>query len=228
MDDPPIEKTGKPEQIQESHLVICEGPDDQAFFHAFLLSRTISGVQVIEHAGGKNGFGARLNALDSADIQDVRAILLVVDNDGDPRGNFIDVCEQIEETGRYAVPKKRREFVSTTGRPKLGILTIPGVTKPYGTQYGNIETLLMRIFESFPTQFQRVVAAQDFVNRTVPHWSPSPQAKVRLRCVLATNHRRHPLTRVNEMWQEKKDFRWLLKSPLLNDLEDFLREFANI
>ncbi|HTX21214.1 MAG TPA: DUF3226 domain-containing protein [Candidatus Aquilonibacter sp.] len=78
--------------------------------------------------GGKDKFARILTGLvaeSSASPDEQRkAIIVVADNDGDPKGAFKNVQDQIQTAG-FAVPKKPREIVTTPNLPFLCVLMIP-------------------------------------------------------------------------------------------------------
>lgn len=219
------------EEFRESHLIICEGKDDQTFFNSFILKRSIRNIQVIKHAEGNGGFKRRLMAIETAIQPTTKAILLVVDNDSNPRGNFDRVLEQIKETKLYGnplygVPSRRREPAQLTGRPTIGIFTLPGIT---GTKRGTIETMLLEVFITMPKYVQIERCLNRFVNCTDLEgqgWSISKIAKMKLRCFIAATCKDTPECKVSDMWQERRDYRDLLTNSKFDYIETFLREFA--
>ena len=86
-------------------LLLCEGPEDVAFFQRLIETRSLPRFRIkptggkASTAGGNSQFGRALKALKLE--PDVKDILIVADNDEAPDQSFANVCRQIHgEIGR--------------------------------------------------------------------------------------------------------------------------------
>src|SRR5215813_9359223 len=114
------------ESYSETRLILCEGQSDNEFFSHIIERRVIRGFQVVAPAGGQTGFAKRLRSIRSSpDFGKLKAILIVSDNDGNPKESFKRVTDQIDDAGGYGVPLKRRTPKRTKGHPAVLVLMLP-------------------------------------------------------------------------------------------------------
>jgi hypothetical protein len=217
--------------VTGTHLIICEGKDDQVFFNSFIQNRALANLQVLRHADGITGFKNKLMAIEQQVTLKTHAILLVCDNDSNPKRNFDKVRKQISQitnngTPLYNVPTGRFQPAKMNGRPTIGIFSLPGVN---GTKRGTIETLLLEVFMSEPQYIPIKTCLNRFMacSGAKQALSISKQAKMRLRCFISATCTDSPECKVSELWQSKRNFRHLLGNNQLDYIEIFLRKFSN-
>src|SRR5437588_9992201 len=105
-----------PDEFDRPWLVLCEGEGDRCCLLALLKHLGIEGNFQVEHSGeeggtgGRSKFGKRLQTLfDSSQsfVDNVKAVLVVSDNDENPIDSFNQVKQQLRMAG-FPVPTAER------------------------------------------------------------------------------------------------------------------------
>lgn len=120
-------------------LLLCEGPEDVAFFQRLIETRSLPRFRIKDTGGkgskaaGNTNFGRALKALKIE--EGVKDILVVADNDEAPNQSFSNVCRQIRSAyGPDKVPNRPLQKVSTD--PSVMVLMVP-----WENNLGCLETL---------------------------------------------------------------------------------------
>lgn len=218
------------EHFDETRLILCEGKTDRFFFQSFVRERRIAGLQMIAAAEGITGFEARLLAMDGANIEDVNHVLLVVDNDNQPKKNFDLVRTQLRRFGKCGVPRERLVPASKAGWPAITILTLPWTFyrgKMHGaSRHGAIETVVLEIMLRHATFVPVEPCLRRFLRCSPARsWPTQKRSKMQLHSLIAATCRTNPLTDPSDMWQ-RDPFRPMLNDATLDPLEAFLSNFA--
>jgi len=219
-----------PEQFAEDHLILPEGKTDRFFLQSFIRQRGIRSLQVIAPAEGIEGFGTRLQAMDGANIEDVRHVLIVIDNDSHPKENFDSVKAQLTDFGKCGVPRDRLIPATKAGWPSVTILSLPWTfyrgRMRGASRHGSIETVVLEIMLRHAA-FAAVGPCLRRYLRCSParRWPTQKRDKMRLHSLIAATCRRNPLTDPSDMWQ-RPPFRPMLGDAVLNPLDVFLRTFV--
>ena len=186
-----------------SRLILCEGAHDVAFFERLLGVHGISNYRIAapEDPGGVPGFGRALRAIATGtEYNIVERILIVADNDENPKDQLRVVQEEIRKSGhRYGVPDRSRRLTnSEEGLPAVEILMLPKTCVP-----GCLETLLL---DPIYAQAQQVKPALDkYCGVTgIDSWGPSKSAKARLRIMVASLNRQNPDLSLAWIWNERR------------------------
>jgi hypothetical protein len=126
-------------------LLLCEGPDDVAFFQALIEVRDLPKFHIF-HTGIKKGeaggYTKYKTAIEALDVKygkihrQFDQILLVGDNDDDPDKRFANIQEHVEGALQIR-PQKVRQFVIR----KSPDLQIKIMMLPWDNRPGNLETL---------------------------------------------------------------------------------------
>lgn len=122
-------------------LLLCEGPEDIAFFQRLIEIRSLPRFRIKDTGGkeskaaGNTRFDLALKALKFE--EGVKDILVVADNDEAPDQSFGNVCRQIRRAyGPDKVPNRPTRKVSTD--PSVMVLMIP-----WENEIGSLETLCL-------------------------------------------------------------------------------------
>ena len=98
-------------------LLLCEGPEDKAFFERLIRTRSLPSFRISDTGGkilkaaGNTRFGFALKAKKLE--RGVKDILIVADNDEAPDKSFSNVCKQIRDAyDSDKVPDRPLEKVS--------------------------------------------------------------------------------------------------------------------
>jgi hypothetical protein len=139
-------------EITSPNLILCEGPDDIAFFQKLIETRGLANACIRDTrqrggtGAGNTKFGAALRALRIIpSFGVVRRILIVADTDDSPANSFASVREQLEGVfgagSTPASPLLTQEIENT--QILVSILMVPSANMP-----GNIETLCLEAARS--------------------------------------------------------------------------------
>ena len=208
-----------------SRLILCEGTHDVAFFSRLLDVHGISNYRIAapQDPGGVPGFGRALRAIaTSSEYNLVERILIVADNDENPKAQFRKVRDEIQNSGhRYGIPDRSRLLTkSDDGLPSVEILMLPKNSEP-----GCLETLLL---DPIYSQAQQVQPALDkYCGVTgIDSWSPSKSAKARLRIMVASLNRQNPDLSLAWIWKERRTAAFIpLSGPEFVKLASYLEQF---
>ena len=128
-------------------LLLCEGESDKRFLDRLLEARAIGSNFFVQfpdrhesQQAGRSLFGHYLNTIATTSEsfhQNVRAVLIISDNDDNPGNSFAEVQTQLLAAGGFGVPDADQAVAKADGFPDTVILMIP-----FGER-GNLETLCL-------------------------------------------------------------------------------------
>jgi uncharacterized protein DUF3226 len=175
--------TSLPEnEFEKPWLLLCEGDDDKKFFDRLIAARNLSDkfyVQFPGH-GGRSCFGKYLDTVFQTSETfktNVRAVLIVSDNDTNPHESFSEIQSELGKSGGYAVPSNERLVAKAPGFPDIVVLMIP-IGKS-----GNLETLCL---EAAYDKWCLKSHLDLFISSTPSNtWGIGMQSKARLHTELA-------------------------------------------
>ena len=214
-----------PARIDGPCLIIGEGAHDEAFLRHLLQNRNISGYQVgfpqppDQSSGGRGGFGEVLSGLRvRPDFMNIRAIVLVSDNDEDPVTSFNKINAQIADAGHLSVPTQPLNVALTTDHPDLVTVMLP-----WADQIGCLETLcLPAALEAWP---QLKPCVKEYSRcADVETWPKSKQSKMQLRCLFSAACKTDPNTPLTHAWSRNPPL-IPLGHQSFDQLAKFLRTF---
>jgi hypothetical protein len=232
------EKYGEPQlaglkRIDHPYVLLCEGAHDAEFFEALIGTRglpqfTISGCG---HAVGarREGIDSLTDALDELPVisgfTNVRAVLIVADNDSDPNAAFRKVCKLIDATAeiepgvRYSAPLKPLTKAGT--KPSVVVMMLP-----WTDVRGALDSLC---YMSAAAKRKDIAACVDaFAKCTKTDiWPVTKLAKMKLRSLISAARIADPYMSPAWVWSEKTDL-VPIDDPAFNDIEKFLREFPTL
>jgi hypothetical protein len=208
---------------QFPRLLLCEGPEDQAFFGRLIANRNLPGFHIWNAGGNRNFLGA-LRAFEIERPRTLRQcsrILVVGDNDESPVGNFNSVREQLDKyfgAGRSPQTKRSR----TTGNPSLAILMIP-----WDDRHGHLESLCV---EAAHWADRTIGSETDhFMARLLAdRWSESRRGKAWLRSNLAARCQSDPFIPLGRSFNDALHHRLIpTEHASFKQIADFLVSFAS-
>ena len=212
-------------EILQSAVVLCEGKRDASFIHHFLANRRLSGFQVgfpdptTSRGFGKDAFEDYLAALRARrGFSRLRHLVVIADNDSDPRQAFQGVQRQIRNAG-YPVPKDVG-ITSGDSPPFTTVLMLPGTGAS-----GNLDTLLLKaaldgthpLHHCFEPFWQCCKVEELPVGKA---------SKMKLTTVVAASCQNNPSCSLVWVWSEKGN-PISLSQACFDFLEDFFRTFQN-
>ena len=108
--------------MRQPHIVLVEGKDEVNFFEALCKHLRLDNIQTIA-VGGKLNFRFWIELLTTSPGFDrVRAIGLVRDADGNPRGAFDSLCSSLKNA---QLPVPDAPLATTDSNPRVTILIMP-------------------------------------------------------------------------------------------------------
>lgn len=218
----------------KTKLIVCEGPSDEAFLRALIKFKGIPEVS-IRHTGdadstGRGGidkFQAYLKGIPGhVGFYDLTDILIVADNDLTPRANFEKITDQLTAVGAFGEPPQTfavptNPLKLANGKPNIKIMMLPwtGVS-------GNLECLCLdAALEANPDLAQKVSAFA--VETEAEQWDEvTLKGKMKLRCLLAANHRPDPFIGLGNVWAADPNL-IPLNSRHFEDITKELRAFCS-
>ena len=213
--------------------VITEGYADTVFLRRLAIHRGLgphvgafrtSKDPMINASGcGRSGYADTLDAL-SAEIaffDVVNGIVLLADNDDDPKGRFDDVVTQVKKAG-YPIPTKPEEIVSGKVQNRtisLTIFMVPSAGTP-----GNLDSLLL---DSLPNDsaMQCAAALLACAAADMAGWGESKKAEAKLRAALCCSYARDPGRELSHILFERKRCPFDFSHKAFDHVETFLRRF---
>ncbi len=208
------------------NLLLCEGPDDVAFFQSLISFHGLPHFCVRDTsterggAGGNTKFGLALKAL-QLDFKVVKRILVVADNDDDPQGRFEFLKSQLSQVfAAEKLPNAPLNTSAVTDKIDLTILMIPATE-----QHGNLETLCRDAAQRANVHVADRIDA--FSADTVPpEWeSDIRRSEMWLRCNLAVRCRQDPFVYLGTAFRDYPDL-IPLNDKAFRPIVDLLRGFT--
>jgi len=205
-------------------VLLCEGRGDQRFFGRLIEAHGIDDqfdirVPIIEgeYRGGRTNFGRCLSssAVDETFIQNVKAVLVVSDNDNDEA--FGEVQAQLRAAGGFGVLDNPCEVAQAKGYADIVVLMLPM------EQTGNLECLCL---EPAYAKWGLKDQLDEFVGKCpAGKWKSGKQAKMRIQTILAATNDSQPDTGFAGHWDQPAKYRVPLDHECFVGLVAFLKEF---
>lgn len=182
-----------PEKFEKSGLILCEGPDDVAFFGALVRDRGLATKWHVratgknrKAAGGNTKFGERIRSFrvgTSGFAEKIKRLVIVADADLDAGAAFENVQNQL----RFA----EIDPPSHPNELKPGALSVAVVILPY-IGVGCLESICCE-----PAEQTVKVKIRDCVSKFVEQvadqdWTEVQRSKLRLRVLMAAAWRKDP------------------------------------
>lgn len=186
-----------------SRLLLCEGPEDVAFFQRLIETRSLPRFRIRDTGGkaskraGNTRFGHALTALKLE--KGVKDILIVSDNDEAPDQSFSKVCRQIQSAyDADKVPDRPLQKISSG--PSIMVLMLP-----WEGRLGNLETLCEEAARISDVQvaghvdhFAAMIGADNWAKQT-------RKSKMWLRSMLAACCAHDPFVFLSNVFRVKKN-----------------------
>lgn len=208
--------------IRGGRVLLCEGSGDNAFFGHLLAKRSIDGYQIVPDPGGRSVFEKRLRAIKASRAyaeKKIDGIIIVSDNDEDPKGSFDEVKRHIERAGDFPVPEEPFVTISGANVPKIAVFMFPD-----RDQTGALETLILLALSE---KFSEV---REHLNKYVEYtpakkWTVTKRSKMMLQCMIASICEEDPNSSLSYLWSKQRDFENLLDHSCFDKVVKFLNDF---
>lgn len=162
-------------QIIRPHLLLAEGPDDEAVTLRLLRDAGLADVQVHSY-GGRSNLSSALNTLPVATgFYDLKVLALTRDADESAEAAFQSIRAALE---KHRLPAPH----SNGGSARAGTLTVWVTTIPPGRESGEMEDLLV---DSLPKEVRDCLDSYFTCQGTALGLHPKKPGKSRLQCWLA-------------------------------------------
>ena len=206
-------------------LLLCEGPEDKAFFEQLIRTRTLPRFRIrdtggkILKAAGNTRFGFALKAFKLE--RGVKDILIVADNDEAPDKRFSNVCTQIGDAYDLdKVPSRPLEKVSND--PSIMVLMLP-----WEGEVGCLETLCE---ESARTANAQIAGHVDYFAAMVgvDNWDKQTRkSKMWLRTMLAATCERDPFVFLGNVFRyHRNQYLIPLDHPCFDRVSNVLSQYG--
>jgi hypothetical protein len=216
--------------FDKPYVLLCEGVGDERFYRRLFERRQIGSDFYIRapyregvYGGGITNFGSDLNiiAVNQSFMDNVKAVLVVSDNDTDMAASLAAVQTELRKADGFGVPGSERTVAkSKNGLPPVVILMIPmGRT-------GNLESLCLGAAYS---KFGLQQPLDSFVSATPAQgWSIGKQAKMRMQTILSATNDKQPDAGFAGHWNSPEKFRVPLDHQCFDELVTFLTDFPTL
>lgn len=207
-------------------LILCEGESDKRFLHQLIAVRQIADDFQIrfpsrgkDNRGGRSKFGAWLDtAKDVGGWDNIRAVLLISDNDEDPQKSLEEVKTSLRDAAGFPVPSAERTVAKAVGFPRVVILMLPPGNK------GSLETLcLSAAYDKWPIVKTPLDALVSSVGTN--KWSANKESKMRLQTIIASTCEGRPDAGFVGHWWESYQYHLPLGHKVFDDIAAFLTGF---
>ncbi len=201
----------KREQFEYSRFILTEGFEDAALLRALITFRKMNDFDVspttdLGSKSGKSGFENAVMACEpQTKFSEVKDVVIVADNDGNPAASFKEVCNQIEKA-RLAGDLKRDwgtpidPAVKSEGNPSVSIWMWPSPDQP-----GCMETVLWEVIKD--KYSKEAECAETACNCTEANlWTVSKLDKARVRCFMSIAYKRNPGLALHNLWRRTENF----------------------
>lgn len=212
------------DQIERSWLLMCEGAGDLNFFKALFEKHAFGNDYHIrfphrdgKYNGGRANFGSDLGAIsvNQSFIDNVKAVLLISDNDAVPATSFAEVQAELRKAG-FPVPAAEKTVARADGFPDVVIFMLPPGTP------GNLESYCL---EAAHSKWGLKANLDTFVAAAPANaWALNKQAKMRVQTLLAATNSSQPDCGFSSHWKQAEQFRIPLEHASFNPLVAFLRD----
>ena len=196
--------------INREYVLLCEGMHDVQFFSHLILQRNLPSFEILScgHVvdAPRDGISHLTEALDELPsipgFQNLRAILIVADNDSDPAVAFARVTTMINATAEILGPTNRRYIAPLVPLTKAGtnpvivVMMIPLTDVP-----GSLDTMcLTAAMNGAPTIAPCVEAFAKCAGADT--WPITKLGKMKLRSLISAGYRDNPYLQPAWVWRD--------------------------
>lgn len=182
-------------------LLVCEGFEDAWFFNKLIEARGIQRFY-IAHAGGNTKFAsaiAKFQLQNTAAFRALRDIVVVADNDDDPKGRFDNACSELKKAFKDNAMVPTAERTPTQKQPRCSILMLP-----WTNEHGHLESLCVEAAKSTSAPMASHVSAF-LALAGADNWpSQSRHGKAWLRSSLAVRCEVDPFVPLGKVFSETR------------------------
>jgi hypothetical protein len=212
--------------------VISEGQADDEFLKKLIAVRRLNNLEVLGPAGeesyGRGGFQVRLEGLKLKGIEKHKAIVIVADNDDDPRSAFRSIQNQIRDAGGYGVPEKPYQVSGRGEYPPVAVVMLPA-----SGEQGSLDTLCWSAAnEKYALHLKCVGAIAECIGADERTWGKVKLAKLKVQCLLSSICKGDPYTPLKCAWwvepaKGRRGDIFPLDNPVFNPIAEFLHRIAS-
>jgi hypothetical protein len=214
------------------HALLCEGMSDKRFYERLFSQRNIGAdftimVPTVEgqyQGGGRSQFGRYLKSIsvNQSFAENVKAVLIVSDNDEDPAASFKEVQDELREAKYFPIPNEELVAATMKEAPTVVVLMLP-----MGGVIGNLETLcLQSAYSKWPDIRPHL---DTFVANTPPHaWALGKQDKMKIQSILAATNSKQPDAGFAGHWRQDQQFQIPLDHSCFDGLANFIANFGSV
>jgi hypothetical protein len=216
------------ERFEKPFVLLCEGRGDRTFFERLFEARGIPDLFSLavplvngEYAGGRAAFGRYLSSVsvDETFMQNVKAVLIISDNDSDPEASFKEVQHELR-SARFPVPDAVQTLARKRPLPATVVLMLP-IGSP-----GNLENTCLPAAYS---KWNLEAPLDEFVKRTPANsWQIGKQAKMRIQTILAATNEKQPDTGFSGHWKQAQEYQIPLDHACFDGIAEFLKDFPDL
>ena len=208
-------------------LILCEGESDKRFFHQLIETRAVPndfqirfpGRTPTDKTGGRSRFGTWLaGATLNSGWDNIRAVLIVSDNDDDASASFEEVRASLKAGDWPAVPAAEGQVAKAKDFPHTVIQMVPS------GQVGGLEDLCL---SASYAKWQNIEAPLGMYAQAagVGSWGANKQSKMKLQSLIAATCQARPDAGFIGHWREDSQYHVPVDHAVFDDLADVLLRF---
>jgi len=217
-------KSDKPEYTKP-YLILGEGQTECNLFYNLLRKHDFADNFNTDYAGGKAQFTRKLNSIRPNEdfITNVKAILLVADNDSDCCQAFADMQRQLRDTGWCGIPNEPLKLVES----KENLASIAIMMMPESNKLGNTEQLCLEAAFSKWSDIQGPLA-EYIAQVPAGTWDVSPKSVAQMECLLAAVCKEEPEHSLRDILKKNLSDKYVpLDHMCFNRILSYLRTFGD-
>ena len=197
--------------IRKRFVILCEGPNDTAFFNALIKADVdLSDYQATDPiglghvaAGNQHWLPALKILMGATDIEKVDGLLIVGDKENDASGSFDKIVGALSAAPKFpgpparklAIPAKDRKRIS--GPPAISILMMPPAAKR-----GALESSLVVAANNASNAATKKCVDAFCACAQLNAGGPANRAKARLRALLLSQYKKDPSLSFSNIWRD--------------------------
>jgi hypothetical protein len=194
-------------EFTHPRFVLAEGFEDGAFIRQLIEVRHLQDFNVspnidIAQVGGNSGFEASIGACEPiTGFTEVTDVVLVGDNDDNPKASFDSICTQLENARKAGSIKRSWGSPTAPATKAMGDPTVSIWMWPAPGEPGCFETVCWEVVkQKYPNDAKCVdeVCACTGADK----WPKTKLDKARIRCFLSLKCRGNPAIGLGLLWRD--------------------------
>jgi hypothetical protein len=211
-----------PEVINCPYQIICEGPDDIAFFSRLVRFDGAAYYQLgcgkddDGNCQGKDQFSSRIRTIQETATIEVKGFIIIADTDDNPKERFESACKHLK-TGHLAIPKRPFEIATKSDGVRSAVIMVPKADIE-----GGLETLILNCSDGLKTHANCIEKFSECLYSPVAR--KIDKDKLRLRSMIAANYPKDPGLAIS-YWLSSKTRPFEFDHQSLSPIANFLKAF---